>query len=134
MDDTSRAQLSEHLEALRDRRNILSMLFMRPKGTSRGFIGEVREHVLWLVLPHVTWRELRRPWRFWRCGMSRGWAMRLERMGPRPASRLRLGRDIAKAVDHVDACYDALYGTRGWYELEFMSMGWHPNPGYDPNA
>jgi hypothetical protein len=124
MHPESREKLGGYLLALRDRGDAMSMLVMKPRGTSDGLISKVANGELMLCYPHTCWHEMRRPLRFWRCALARRLKVRTLRWGTEIVSQADLGSDVGNAVDHVHLFFLGVYDASGPYALEFLPYGW----------
>jgi len=127
MHDTSRETLIQDLVGLlnvgRDR---LDMLVIRPRRTSHGLIVMVEGAKLLLVYPQAGWRDIRRVWRFWLCGLGNRLWPRPERWGRQLVHRVTLGSDPGRATKWIDEFFAAVYSTSGPFALDFTRQGWGP--------
>ena len=126
MHPKSREELISYLDALGERGDDLSMLFMRPIGTSNGLVAIVRDRIPRLCYVHTRQYEIVRPIRFWLFALRRKLRFHFERWDRETTSQAEIGRISAEAVSHIEACYMQVYGHNGPLTLEFMPMGWTP--------
>jgi hypothetical protein len=121
----SKAELVGYLEALRERGDAMSMLFMTVRTTSHGMIaGVIPGRSLVLDYVHGPWRSLRDSIRFSLFCRSRKLQSTWETWGKEKVSRCLLGQDSENAADTIDACFDRMFDQRGPYAIDFRPFGW----------
>ena len=127
MHEESRAILIRDLvDLLGVGRDNLDMLTITPLRTSNGLIVMVEAAKLRLVYPQAGWLDIRRVWRFWRCGLRNRLSPHFQRWGRELVHRVTLGSDPSRASQWIDEFFAAVYDTSGSFALEFFRTGWGP--------
>ena len=127
MHATSRAELVEYLGALRDRGDVMSMLFMTVRASNHGMIAGVAAGGLALDYLHGPSRSLIESIRFGIFCRSRKLRSVWETWGEEKVSRGFLGTNVESAADTIDACFGRMFGHRGPFAVDFRPFGWQPS-------